>query len=52
VGSIYTYLDTSAVAGVVYEYRLDAIEDATRMVFASIQTLYMPYTLYLPIILR
>lgn len=48
-GSQYTYLDTGAQQGVVYEYRLDVIENSLQLLFNR-TTLYWPYRVQLPLV--
>jgi hypothetical protein len=48
-GSAYTYLDTGALPGIVYEYKLDVIENSLQ-VLLNRTTLYWPYTVQMPVI--
>ena len=48
-GSRYTYLDTGALPGTVYEYRLDVIENSLQLLFNR-TTLYWPYLVQLPLV--
>jgi len=51
LGSTYTYLDTTAVPGVVYEYKLDVIENSLQ-VSTSVMVTYWPYSVMLPLLQR
>jgi hypothetical protein len=51
MGSAYTYLDISAIPGILYEYKLDVIENSLQ-VSTSLLSTYWPYTVSLPYIQR
>lgn len=48
-GSQYTYLDTGALPGTLYEYRLDVIENSLQLLFNR-TTLYWPFQVQLPLV--
>ncbi len=48
-GARYTYLDTGALPGTLYEYRLDVIENSLQLLFSR-TTLYWPYVNIFPLI--
>jgi len=50
-GSSYTYLDEEASPAIVYEYRLDAIENSLQNLLSKFVT-YTPLRIYLPVLVR